>query len=318
MMRKNISLLLILNIIASGIVKCQDVLFSQYFLNSLDLNPAVAGSIDYPRLFFHYRNQWPAFGSTFVSYQGSYDQYIKSINGGIGLNFIRDNVSDGAITNTKVDIIYSRRFKINDGFKVQAGLQTSLNFFSINASSLNENLTSSQSTQPDVGIGFLGITRYSEYGLSVDHLNTGYMKFSGAYVPSPIKFSVFYKRKIKLSTSDKSDSRIYYLTPAFLVQRQSNSTYFNYGAGFEYNNLMAGLYIRNNLPMQVTNAIFAVGITLGNWRIGYSYDYNFLSLKNIMPMTGAHEITIVAIFPPDPKKQRYQAVPCPKNINQNL
>lgn len=297
-------------------VLAQDPLFSQFFYNAIYLNPANAGSANDPRIFLSYRNQWPAFGSTFVTYQGSYDQYIKSIQGGLGINIIRDNISGGIINSTKVDLMYSRRYIINYNWTVQAGLQTSFNFFGVNASSVNANLPSYTTTQPDVGVGLLAYSRFSQWGLSVDHLNAGYLKVNPTFVPSPMKISLYYSRNFKVFNPRVINSRTYIVSPALLVQKQGPSLYVNYGLGVRYETILAGVFVRTNVPLQVTNTIFALGVTLGSWQLGYSYDYNMLSLKNMMPFTGAHEVTLTRTFPPDPTRQRYGPVPCPKFVTE--
>jgi type IX secretion system PorP/SprF family membrane protein len=297
-------------------IQSQDPLFSQFFYNPIYLNPANAGLANDPHIFLSYRNQWPAFGSTFVTYQAGYDQYIKSIQGGLGINFVRDNMVGGIIKKTRVDLIYARRFKLNFDWNMQAGLQTSFKFFGVDATSLNVALPSYNTTQFDVGTGVIFYSRRTQLGLSVDHLNTGYIKINPTFIPAPFKISLFYTSNIKISNPRVINSREYILSPALLVERQGNSMYVNYGMGLRYLNVLGGLFVRTNVPLQFTNAIFAVGITLGNWQLGYSYDYNILWLKNMMPFTGAHEITISATFPPDPKRQRYGPVPCPKFTGQ--
>ncbi|MGC8803299.1 MAG: PorP/SprF family type IX secretion system membrane protein [Bacteroidales bacterium] len=297
-------------------LEAQDPLFSQFFYNPLYLNPANAGAANDPRIFLSYRNQWPAFGSTFVTYQGSYDQYVKSIQGGLGINVIRDNISGGTINTTKVDLIYSRRYTINYSWTVQAGLQASFNFFGVNATGLNVNLPNYTTTQPDVGIGVLAYSRFSQWGLAVDHLNAGYLKVNPTFVPSPMKISLYYSRNFKVFNPRVTNARTYIVSPALLVQKQGPSLYLNYGLGVRYEAVLGAVFVRTNLPLQVTNTIFALGVTLGSWQVGYSYDYNILWLKNIMPFTGAHEITLTRTFPPDPKRQRYGPVPCPKFVSE--
>ena len=294
----------------------QDPLFSQFFYNALYLNPANAGAANDPRIFLSYRNQWPAFGSTFVTYQGSYDQYIKSIQGGLGINIIRDNVAGGIINSTKVDLIYARRYTINFDWTLQAGLQTSFNFFGVSADGLNANLPNYATTQLDVGTGILAYSRFSQWGLSIDHLNTGFIKVNPTFVPMPLKISLYYSRNFKVFNPRVINSRTYIVSPALLVQKQGSSLYVNYGLGVRYETILGAVFVRTNVPLQVTNTIFALGVTLGSWQLGYSYDYNLLWLKNQMPFTGAHEVTLTRTFPPDPTRQRYGPVPCPKFVSE--
>ena len=322
-MNKRIFYIIILIFSQIFTLSSQDLYFSQFFLNSIDLNPAMAGASIQPRMFLHYRNQWPDFGSTFVTYQVSYDQYISKMKGGFGLNLMRDNIANGIITNTEFDLMYAYRFKASRKLTVQLGTAASFHFFNIDKSIITSNSTTPVSTsaavgsqQPDLGIGFLGITRYSLYGISVKHLNPGFIRFNYNFVSSPYKFNFYYSRNFTISNLKTIQPTVYMLTPAILVQKQSGSTYINYGASLRQGNIMVGLWGRTNLPMQFTTAIFSCGYTFGNWEFGYSYDYNLLSTQNLMPVTGAHEISIIAVFPVDPKRKRYGPISCPKFIEE--
>jgi type IX secretion system PorP/SprF family membrane protein len=292
--------------------KAQDIVFSQFFLNSLQLNPAVAGSANEPRIFLNYRNQWPDFGNTFVSYQGSYDQYLKPLHGGIGLNIVRDNVG-GYFNSTNIDIIYSHRTRFSQFFTLQSGLQASFIFQNVNPGFLGASmlLNTKSTTQPDFSVGFLGITRNSQIGLSFHHLNSGYLRFNYNFIKSPLKISLFYTKNIKIMNERRIADEGYIISPAILLEKQGQSIMFNYGIGITKNVFFAGIYARNNLPFQFTSAIFSLGLTFENYRFGYSYDYSLPSIYNYMPMTGAHELTMVITFPIDPKRNRYAPISCP-------
>jgi hypothetical protein len=90
----------------------------------------------------------------------------------------------------------------------------------------------------------------------------------------------------------------------------------NYGLGVRVENVLAGVWMRTNLPVQFSAAIFSVGYAFDNVTIGYSYDYNMLSMSKLMPSVGAHEITLVATFPLDPKRGRYGPIKCPSAFVQ--
>ncbi len=183
------------------IARAQDPLFSQFFLNSLDVNPAYAGVANDPRFFLHYRNQWPgAFDKEFATYQVSYDQHIKSISGGLGFNILRDDLFGSALTSTNIDMIYNHRTKINRNFTLQSALQVSFQFENLNTAGLipvdqASAPISDQMTKPDFAVGFLGRSRYSQIGLSFHHLNTGYLKFNNSFINNSIKNYIFLFKK---------------------------------------------------------------------------------------------------------------------------
>ena len=90
MVRRFLIILALLILGSYGALKAQDPQFSQFYANPLYLNPAFAGSERCPRLSLSYRNQWPAFGSTYVTYNIAYDQYWHALRGGVGIYLMDD------------------------------------------------------------------------------------------------------------------------------------------------------------------------------------------------------------------------------------
>src|SRR5690554_2287742 len=109
-------LLFIFSIIIIGEVHAQDPQFSQFYANPIYLNPAFAGSHGCPRFAVNYRNQWPALSGTFVTYSASYDQYFKSIAGGVGVIATHDQQGKGTINTTTLSLIYNYHLKVNRKF----------------------------------------------------------------------------------------------------------------------------------------------------------------------------------------------------------
>ena len=99
----------------------QDPHFSQFYANSLYLNPALAGSVVCPRLNLNYRNQWPAISGTFITYSASYDQHIDVLNGGIGVLVYSDRQGAGTLSTTNFSGIYSYRLEVSRNFSLKAG-----------------------------------------------------------------------------------------------------------------------------------------------------------------------------------------------------
>jgi len=91
--------------VLTGVTVAQDPIFSQFYANPLYLNPALAGSALTPRLTLNYRNQWPSLDANFVTYGASYDQYLPSINSGIGISFITDRAGGGALTSGGISAV---------------------------------------------------------------------------------------------------------------------------------------------------------------------------------------------------------------------
>jgi len=92
MLRQILCLLLLAAFAVDG--NAQDPIFSQFYSAPLMLNPAFAGNTYEPRIAMNYRNQFPAVvdGSTaFATYAVSYEQFVPSLNSGVGLLIKTDN-----------------------------------------------------------------------------------------------------------------------------------------------------------------------------------------------------------------------------------
>ena len=109
-MKKN--LLLIAVIFNIGILNAQDPLFTQFFSNALQLNPALAGRDLSPRFHTAYRNQWPEINNSFITYNIEYDQFSDQLHGGIGFQLLHDKTGNGSLNSTSFSTIYSYQLSL--------------------------------------------------------------------------------------------------------------------------------------------------------------------------------------------------------------
>ena len=91
---------LILFIFSSVSIQSQDPLFTQFFSNALQLNPALAGRDLSPRFHTTYRNQWPEINNAFVTYNIEYDQFSDKLHGGVGFQLLHDKSRNGSLNTT--------------------------------------------------------------------------------------------------------------------------------------------------------------------------------------------------------------------------
>ncbi len=102
-------------------IQCQDPLFTQFFSNALQLNPALAGRDLSPRFHTTYRNQWPEINNAFVTYNIEYDQFADKLHGGVGFQLLHDKTGNGSLNTTAFSTMYSyqaildRKWTINFG-----------------------------------------------------------------------------------------------------------------------------------------------------------------------------------------------------------
>ena len=90
----------------------QDPQFTQFYANSLHLNPALAGKDLSPRFHSGYRNQWPEIKNAYVTYNLEYDDFIEKIHGGLGFQFLHDKTANGVLNTNLLSISYAYHIKL--------------------------------------------------------------------------------------------------------------------------------------------------------------------------------------------------------------
>ena len=90
----------------------QDPFFSQYNSNAIYLNPAFAGSFENGIFTAAYRNQWPGFYKTYITYNVSFNKYYSKLKGGLGVYYNYDDAGDATINTHNLQIMYSPNFQI--------------------------------------------------------------------------------------------------------------------------------------------------------------------------------------------------------------
>ncbi len=141
---------------ATNNVKAQDIHFSQFYLNPLDLNPALTGVMSCShRLVANYRNQWASIlkSNAYNTYSVSYDMRMplgRYDNFGWGVQFWGDRAgeSDFSTLEGKLTLAYSKRIS---GYRkksnyltvgLDAGVaQRSINFLNLRYGTQNDNGT---------------------------------------------------------------------------------------------------------------------------------------------------------------------------------
>ena len=123
-MLKKIYLILLLLPIVN--IQGQDPLFTQFFSNALQLNPALAGRDLSPRFHTTYRNQWPEINNAFVTYNIEYDQFSDKLHGGVGFQLLHDKTGNGSLNTTAFSTMYSYQAILNKKWTINFGLKASL------------------------------------------------------------------------------------------------------------------------------------------------------------------------------------------------
>ncbi len=323
----------LLMVALTGVSHAQDPHFSQFYANPLYLNPALAGSALTPRLTMNYRNQWPSLDANFVTYGASYDQYMPSINSGIGISFMTDRAGQGVLVSGGVSALYSYRLKLNREMFVNFGVKASFFQGRLDWNSLTfgdqydpirglvfetEETPPSSTSKSIVDFSAGAVYTFKDIffgGVAVDHItqpSNGFYddKLSKLHMKVTVHAGAVIDLRNKRYRGASYD-RIT-VSPNIIYQQQQNFQQINFGVYLNKNPFVLGMWYRHD----VTNAdaiIALLGFQYKNLKFGYSYDITISKLQNATG--GAHEISLGYTFDTGSqyrsRRTRLDAIPSP-------
>ncbi len=326
-MVKRYILLLSATLIGSlSLVYAQDPHFSQFYANSLYLNPAFAGSEKCPRISLNYRNQWPALGPTYVTYSASYDQFSNLIQGGVGLHILNDVQAGGAITSTQINAMYAYTLPVTRKFYIAGGFEVSYFMKSINWEFIfpdmihplygpiystieNPELINTKRNYFDFSAGLIAFSEKTFFGVAVHHLtqpSESFLRGSDAVLPR--KFTAHFGTDININSSKFRRGELK-ISPQLLFHQQGEFQQFNWGLYVTRREVIAGFWLRQNFNFQYDAVIMLVGFRLDKLRFAYSYDLTVSRLNN--STYGSHEVSVAYTFKCNPKEKKFSTISCP-------
>lgn len=271
----------------------QDSQFTQYMYNTININPAYAGSRGVMSIFGLYRNQWVGLDGAPTTMTGSLNTPIGNSNIGLGLSVISDKIGPSDETSISADVSYS--IPTSDTWKLSFGLKATANLLNIDFTKLSIYDTSDPRFQnnvdnkfsPNIGAGIYLHSNKTYFGLSVPNfLETKHFDESAS---------------INNSASFVAKERMHYYAIAGHVFDLSPSIQFKPA-------VLAKVVQGAPLQLDVSgNFLFNEKFTIGaayrwsaamsamvgfqateNWFIGYAYDMETTKLADYN--SGSHEI----------------------------
>ena len=313
-------------------VLAQDAQFSQFYANPLYLNPAFAGATECGRVNLQYRNQWPGLSNAYATYSLSYDQNLSGINSGFGVLVMSDQQGDGALSSTSASGFYVYKLKVSNPITINFGVKASyyqehlnwdkLIFADQINSATGEVSTATSETPPssfDISVVDFSVGSIMSYydmfiiGLAVDHVTQPALSFyDNPDSKLDMKITAHGSVNINLSKGMLGDHRQgdIMLQPSILYMQQGKFHQLNAGLYVEKYPLVLGAYYRHNFQ-NPDAAIVLVGISINNFRLGYSYD---ITMSNVGGKSGgAHEISLAWDFCiyKDGKRRTIRAIKSP-------
>jgi type IX secretion system PorP/SprF family membrane protein len=264
----------------------QDSQYTQYMYNTVNVNPAYAGSRETLSVFLLHRNQWVGLDGAPVTNNVSLNTPIGDSNFGLGFSIVNDKIGPSTENQISADLAYF--IQISENYKLSLGMKGTANIFNLDVNKLNiydqndpqfQNLNSEFT--PNVGAGIYLFSENTYFGVSVPNLfetkhfddnevaitreKMHYYVIGGhVFDISPnLKFKPAFLSKIVEGAPLQAD-----ITANFLINDK-----LTLGAAYRWSAAVSGL-----VGFQISDS----------WFIGYGYDMETTKLSNYN--SGSHEI----------------------------
>ncbi|MFV8377104.1 type IX secretion system membrane protein PorP/SprF [Flavobacterium sp. LB1P71] len=280
-------------LLLSGVIRAQqDAQFTQYMYNTININPAYAGSREAMSIFTMHRTQWVGLDGAPVTNTASINTPINGSNIGLGVSVVNDRIGPSDENNIAVDISYSintsERYKLSFGLKASANLLnidfTKLNKYDKNDYAFDTNIDNKFS--PNIGAGLYFHSDNTYVGLSVPNLleTQHFDRYAGTASNSHVAKEKMHYYFIAGHVFDLSADVKF--KPSILTKMvQGAPLQVDLSANFLINDkFTAGVAYRWSAALSAM-----VGFQgSDSWFIGYAYDMETTKLANYN--SGSHEI----------------------------
>lgn len=262
----------------------QDAQFTQYMYNTINVNPAYAGSRGAMSIFALHRTQWIGLDGAPVTNAVSINTPLNGSNLGLGVSLVNDKIGPTHENTISADLSYT--IPTSETFKLSFGIKATANLFDLDASKLTN-------VDPDPSL-----QNYSKFSPNIGagiylHSDKAYIGFS---VPNFIETQRYDDNEIKIFKEkinyyliagyvfDMGDSVKF--KPALLTKMvQGTPLQVDVSGNFMFNDkFVVGIAYRWSAAL---SAMVGFQVSDGLY-IGYGYDRETTHLNNYN--SGSHEI----------------------------
>lgn len=263
----------------------QDAQFTQYMYNTININPAYAGSRGALSMFALHRTQWVGLDGAPVTNTVSVNTPINESNLGLGVSLINDKIGPTTENTISADLSYT--MQTSQTWKLSFGIKATANLFDLDASKLNPVDATDPSLQdfnkfsPNIGAGIYLHSDNAYLGISVPNFieSNRYDDNEVAIFKERISYYLIAGYVFNLNDYVK-------FKPAMLTKMiEGAPLQVDVSGNFMiYDRLMLGVSYRWSASL---SAMVGFQITDGLY-IGYGYDRETTHLNNYN--SGSHEI----------------------------
>ncbi len=284
-MRKKILILALMISCYSGFAQ-QDAQYTQYMYNTININPAYAGSRGVMSIFGLHRTQWVGLEGAPTTNAFSLNTPLNNSNLGIGLSFVNDKIGPTTENHISADVSYT--VQTSETYKLSFGVKATGNLFTLDTSVLTPVIVADNNLQPvnsqfspNLGAGIYLHSDKLYFGLSVPNFLQDKKYSDNDYAVFQERMNVYAIGGYVFDLS--SDIKF---KPAFLTKMVTGAPLqLDLSGNFLFfDKLMLGGAYRWDAA---ASALAGFQITDGLF-IGYSYDMETTRLKHYN--SGSHEI----------------------------
>ncbi|MBX9889350.1 MAG: type IX secretion system membrane protein PorP/SprF [Flavobacteriaceae bacterium] len=286
------TILLVILLLSGSIYAQQDAQFTQYMYNTININPAYAGSRESMNVFILHRTQWVGLDGAPVINSASINTPIEGSNIGLGFSVINDKIGPSNETNIALDLSYS--IKTSDRYELSFGLKATANLLNIDFNKLNQydsgdNIFAfnvDNKFSPNIGVGLYYHSDDTYVGISAPNLleTKHFDRYAGTGSNTHITIDKLHYYLIAGHVFDLNSNIKF--KPSILTKIiQGAPLQVDLSGNFMINEkFVAGLAYRWSAAVSAM-----VGFQASDsWFIGYAYDLETTKLANYN--SGSHEI----------------------------
>lgn len=271
-----IFVLLLVLLSADFLFAQQDPQFSQNMFNKLGNNPGFSGSRGVVATSVLHRSQWMGFsedGSAVSTQNFSVDAEIPFLNGGVGLNVVKDNIAQ--FSNLGLQASYAYRVKLGIG---QLGLGMSVGMYqsgvdgtAFNPAQTGDDaipLNSVSGSKLDLGAGAYFNTQDMYIGVSSTHMSEPIVEWSdGQKYPLTRHYFLISGYYYEINS-------VLSLNPSIYLKSDGATSQLDINTNLIYNNKMwSGVTYRLDEGL-----VILAGMNINkDLRFGLGYDVNFVN-----------------------------------------
>jgi type IX secretion system PorP/SprF family membrane protein len=293
-------------------VMAQDAHFTQFNMSPMHYNPAFTGYTYAPLIHLNSRVQWPGIDWAYNTVSASYDQYFKKYRSGIGMYLMNDMAGNGIYNTLRIEALYAYGLRIHSENFLKMGIGLAFVQNRLNWNKLifldqldpssgyldalgNPNMSDEVPPEkftliyPDISVGLLYYSRFFYAGVGIKHAGSPQENYvtstSNNFDGLAVRYTIHAGGQLPLMNRGFSDA--YFLHPSVIFIRQANITQISGQLNIKLGTIYAGIGYRHAIE-NADALIFGVGVEIGMYTFGYSYD---LTVSSLSPNTGgSHEV----------------------------